>query len=407
MPLNARSDKESAMPRSERAADLGITIGRFAHGPRNAISDVSGVRVATETLIAGDGELLRGKGPIRTGVTAILPQALESMGHPLFAGTHRLNGNGEMTGLEWIRESGFLTTPICITNTHSVGVVHDEMIRWSLDNVRGAPAWSLPVVGETFDGVLNDINGFHVTPAHARAALDAAAALPVGAPVPRGNQGGGTGMICHGFKGGNGTSSRTLPPELGGYTVGVFVQANHGRRHRLTIAGRVLGAEGGVLDAAKYPLPWKVAPLATPGDTPTGALPTSAPDDPRGGAGSIIVIVATDAPLLPMQLDRLAQRAVMGIARVGGVGEHSSGDLVLSFSTANANLPPEDLEPVAPFSQGVEMLINAHISPLFEATADATEEAILDAMIAAESMVGVNNAEAIALPLEVVRSALA
>ena len=235
------------MPRSERAASLGITIGRFGHGPRNAISDVRGVRVAAETLVAGDGELVRGRGPIRTGVTAILPQALDSMGHPLFAGTHRLNGNGEMTGLEWIRESGFLTTPICITNTHSVGVVHDEMIRWSLDNVRGAPAWSLPVVGETFDGVLNDINGFHITSAHARAALDAAAALPVGAPVPRGNQGGGTGMICHGFKGGNGTSSRTLPAELGGYTVGVFVQANHGRRHRLTIAGRVLGAEGGVL----------------------------------------------------------------------------------------------------------------------------------------------------------------
>jgi D-aminopeptidase len=308
-----------------------------------------------------------------------------------------------MTGLEWIRESGFLTTPICITNTHSVGVVHDEMIRWSLDNVRGAPAWSLPVVGETFDGVLNDINGFHITAAHARAALDAAAALPVGAPVPRGNQGGGTGMICHGFKGGNGTSSRTLPAELGGYTVGVFVQANHGRRHRLTIAGRVLGAEGGVLDTAKYPLPWKVAPPVVPTETP----PASAPDDPRGGAGSIIVIVATDAPLLPMQLDRLAQRAVMGIARVGGVGEHSSGDLVLSFSTANANLPPEDLEPVAPFSQGVEMLINAHISPLFEATADATEEAILDAMIAAESMIGANDAEAIALPLDVVRTALA
>ena len=391
------------MPRSERAADLGITIGRFPHGPRNAISDVSGVRVATETLIAGDGELLRGSGPIRTGVTAILPQALESMGHPLFAGTHRLNGNGEMTGLEWIRESGFLTTPICITNTHSVGVVHDEMIRWSLDNVPGTPPWSLPVVGETWDGVLNDVNGFHVTAKHARAALDAAAALPVGAPVPRGNQGGGTGMICHGFKGGNGTSSRTLPAELGGYTVGVFVQANHGRRHRLTIAGRVLGAEGGVLDTAKYSLPWKVAPPVVPTETP----PTAAPDDPRGGAGSIIVIVATDAPLLPMQLDRLAQRAVMGIARVGGVGEHSSGDLVLSFSTANANLPPEDLEPVAPFSQGVEMLINAHISPLFEATADATEEAILDAMIAAESMAGVNSAEAIALPLDVVRSALA
>jgi len=178
------------------------------------------------------------------------------------------------------------------------------------------------------------------------------------------------------------------------------VQANHGRRHRLTIAGRVLGAEGGVLDTASFPLPWKAAPAATP----TGTRSTSSPDDPRGGAGSIIVIVATD---VPMQLDRLAQRAVMGIARVGGVGEHSSGDFVVSFSTANANLPPEDLEPVAPFSQSVEMLINAHLSPLFEATADATEEAILDAMIAAESMTGANGAEAIALPLDVVRRALA
>lgn len=384
------------MPRSERAASLGITIGRFGHGPRNAISDVRGVRVAAETLVAGDGELVRGRGPIRTGVTAILPQALESMGHPLFAGTHRLNGNGEMTGLEWIRESGFLTTPICITNTHSVGVVHDEMIRWSLDHVTGAPAWSLPVVGETWDGVLNDVNGFHVTAAHARAALDAAAALPVGASVPRGSVGGGTGMICHGFKGGSGTASRKLPAALGGYTVGVFVQANHGRRHRLTIAGASLGGDGGPLDVARYPLPYKAAPQTF-----------ATPDDPRGGAGSIIVIVATDAPLLPMQLDRLAQRAVIGIARVGGVGEHSSGDLVLSFSTANAKLPAEDLEPVAPFSQGVEMLINAHISPLFEATADATEEAILDAMIAAESMIGANDAAAIGLPLDVVRTALA
>jgi len=388
------------MSRKERAADLGIKIGRFAHGPLNAISDVAGVRVAAVTLIDGSGALVRGKGPVRTGVTAILPQGLDRARHPLFAGTHRLNGNGEMTGLEWIRESGLLTTPICITNTHSVGVVHDEMIRWSLDHVKGAPAWSLPVVGETWDGVLNDVNGFHVTAAHARAALDAAAALPVGALVPRGPQGGGTGMICHGFKGGNGTSSRKLPAELGGYTVGVFVQANHGRRHRLTIDGRVLGADGGPLDVAHYPLPWK---------TPAPAVfapATSAPDDPRGGAGSIIVIVATDAPLLPTQLDRVAQRAVMGIARVGGVGEHSSGDLVLSFSTANAALPPEDLEPVQPFSSSVEMLINAHISPIFEATVDATEEAILDAMIAAETMVGINGAEAIALPLDAVRMAL-
>lgn len=381
------------MTRAVRAADLGLVIGRFAHGPLNAISDVAGVRVAAETIISGEGALRRGVGPVRTGVTAILPHAVERSAHPLFAGTHRLNGNGEMTGLEWIRESGFLTTPICLTNTHSVGVVHDEMIRWSLENVPGVPPWSLPVVGETWDGVLNDVNGFHVTAQHARAALDAAAALPAGAPVPRGNQGGGTGMICHGFKGGNGTSSRLLPRELGGYTVGVFVQANHGRRHRLAIGGSRLGADGGPLDVAHYPLPWKAPdPVVAPAD------------DPRGGAGSIIVIVATDAPLVSAQLDRIAQRAVMGIARVGGVGEHSSGDFVVSFSTANASLPAENLDPQPPYSASIAMLINAHLSPLFEATADATEEAIVDALIAAETMVGANGATALEIPLDVLRS---
>ena len=227
------------MPRDIRATDLGIRIGRFTPGPTDGITDVAGVRVAATTIIEGDGALKRGVGPIRTGVTAILPRAASEMGHPLFAGTHRLNGNGELTGLEWIRESGLLTSPICLTNTHSVGVVHDAMIAWSLKHVPDAPPWSLPVAGETWDGVLNDVNGFHVTAMHAQQALDAAAALPEGASVPRGNQGGGTGMLCHGFKGGNGTSSRRLPAELGGYTIGVFVQANHGRRNRLTLQGEV------------------------------------------------------------------------------------------------------------------------------------------------------------------------
>jgi D-aminopeptidase len=387
------------MSRPQRAADLGIKIGRFAPGPLDAISDVAGVRVAATTIVRGDGELRRGEGPVRTGVTAILPRAAAEMGRPLFAGTHRLNGNGELTGLEWIRESGFLTTPICLTNTHSVGVVHDEMIRWSLDNVPGTPPWSLPVVGETWDGVLNDVNGFHVTAAHARAALDAAAALSTGAAVPRGNMGGGTGMICHGFKGGSGTASRRLPAELGGWTVGVFVQANHGRRHRLTIAGRNLGAEGGPLAVDRYPLPYPASAAST-------ASNASSADDPRGGAGSIIVIVATDAPLIATQLDRIAQRAVMGIARVGGVGEHSSGDLVLSFSTANPQLPVENLEPSLPFTTNVEMAVNAHLSPLFEATADATEAAIIDALLAGETMVGVNGATALELPVDVLATAL-
>ena len=387
------------MSRPQRAADLGIVIGRFAPGTLDAISDVAGVRVAATTIVRGDGALRRGEGPVRTGVTAILPRAVAEMGRPLFAGTHRLNGNGELTGLEWIRESGFLTTPICLTNTHSVGVVHDEMIRWSLDNVPAAPPWSLPVVGETWDGVLNDVNGFHVTGADARAALDAAAALPSGAAVPRGNVGGGTGMICHGFKGGSGTSSRRLPAELGGWTVGVFVQANHGRRHRLTIDGRNLGAEGGPLAADRFPLP------NPPTSAPT-APPASSADDPRGGAGSIIVIVATDAPLIATQLDRVAQRAVMGIARVGGVGEHSSGDLVLAFSTANPLLPPENLEAARPFTANVEMVVNAHLSPLFEATADATEAAIVDALLAGQTMVGADGATALELPLDVLAAAL-
>ena len=383
------------MPRPIRASDLGIRIGRFDAGPADAISDVSGVRVAALTINRGEGRLRRGHGPVRTGVTAILPRAASEMGHPLFAGTHRLNGNGELTGLEWIRESGLLTSPICLTNTHSIGVVHDAMISWSLDHVAGTPPWSLPVAGETWDGVLNDVNGFHVNASHVHHALDAAAALPVGSAVPRGNQGGGTGMICHGFKGGNGTSSRRLPADLGGYTIGVFVQANHGRRHRLTIAGRSLGATGGPLSTERYPLPWESA-----------SGNEENPDDPRGGAGSIIVIVATDAPLLPMQLDRLAQRAVIGIGRVGGVGEHSSGDLVLSFSTANGHLPPEDLEAREPFETQVTMVVNAHLSALFEATADATESAILDALCAAETMTGINGVTALAMPIDIVQSAL-
>lgn len=383
------------MPRATRTSDLGIHIGRFAAGPTDGITDVAGVRVAATTVISGEGELQRGRGPVRTGVTAILPRAAAEMGHPLFAGTHRLNGNGELTGLEWIRESGLLTSPICLTNTHSVGVVHDAMIGWSLEHVPDAPPWSLPVAGETWDGILNDVNGFHITSAHVHEALNAAAALPDGAPVPRGNQGGGTGMICHGFKGGNGTSSRVLPAELGGYTVGVFVQANHGRRHRLTINGAMLGAPGGPLSTEKFPLPWE-----------TPAVRAANPDDPRGGAGSIIVIVATDAPLLPMQLDRLAQRAVIGIGRVGGVGEHSSGDLVLSFSTANGHLPAEDLEAKEPIETTVTMVVNAHLSALFEATADATESAILDALFSAETMTGISGTTAVALPLDLVRAAL-
>jgi D-aminopeptidase len=344
-----------------RARELGIRIGTLPPGPHDAITDVAGVRVGSVTLIEGDGPLRRGHGPIRTGVTIVVPDGARPFA-PCFAGCHRLNGNGELTGLEWVRDSGRLTTPVGLTNTHSVGVVRDALIAAEVTQRDAAdePFWSLPVVGETWDGELNDINGFHVRAEHAHAALARAAA----GPVEEGGVGGGTGMICHGFKGGIGTASRVVGEENGGFTVGVLVQANHGRRARLAVnglpVGRLLGSD-------------------------VVALPeSSAPD----GAGSIIVVCATDAPLLPHQCTRLAQRTALGVARTGGAGEHSSGDLMLAFSTAQRDLPPTEFAAGAPVSVPVEMLVDSHIDPLFYAAIEATEAAIVNALLAAETMTG-------------------
>ena len=314
-----------------RARELGIVLGDLEPGPANAITDVDGVRVGHTTLIEGED--------VRTGVTVVVPPD-----EPLFAGAHRLNGNGELTGLEWVRESGQLTTPVGITNTYSVGVVRDALVA-----ARTRGLWALPVVGETWDGLLNDIGGFHVTREHAFAALESAS----GGAVAEGNVGGGTGMVCHGFKGGIGTASR----RAGDHVVGVLVQANHGRRSRLRVDGVPVGT------------------LIGPERVPTPPSPFSP------GAGSIIVVAATDAPLLPHQCDRLAQRAALGIGRTGGAGENSSGDLVLAFATGNRGLEQGDRVPL-------EMLSNDRIDPLFYAVIDATEEAIVNALLAAETMTG-------------------
>jgi L-aminopeptidase/D-esterase-like protein len=335
-----------------RARDLGVPFDG-SPGLLNAITDVSGVRVAHTTLIQGDGELRVGEGPVRTGVTVIFPR-WEDPSDPVFSGWFALNGNGEMTGTTWIEESGFLEGPIAITNTHSVGVVRDAIIGWQAERGLGFQPWSLPVVAETYDGSLNDINGFHVRPEHVYAALENAAS----GPVEEGNVGGGTGMRCLGFKCGIGTSSRII--ELGEetYTVGVLVQANFGGRRQLTIAGVPVGQEI-ISDEALAP------------ETP------QAPD-----RGSIIIIVATDVPLLSHQLKRVARRASLGVARTGGTAGNGSGDIFVAFSTANASAARS--RPLAELT----MLSNSRITPVFDATVEATEEAIINALIAAETMVG-------------------
>ncbi len=359
-----------------RTRDLGIVIGLGQPGPLNAITDVPGVRVGHATLIDGDGPLVPGHGPVRTGVTVIAPRGPDDWAAPVFAGCHRLNGNGELTGLEWIRESGLLTTPIAITNTHSVGVVRDAMVAVSLEHARSETGWwSLPVVGETYDGVLNDINGFHVRPQHLRAALASAA----GGPVAEGNVGGGTGMICHEFKGGIGTASRVLPDDRGGYTVGVLVQANYGKRAWLRVDGVPVGTEIG-----------------------RDEIPSPFDDDrtrwsPPPGSGSIIVVIATDAPLLPHQCERVAQRAGLGIARAGGTGGHTSGDLFIAFATGN-RLPTDDEDQPVVLKYDVSAVGDRVIDSLFDATIEATEEAIINALVAAQTMVGRDGVTAHALP---------
>ena len=319
-----------------RARDLEIPF-EGTPGPRNAITDVEGVHVGHATIVEGEGDLVVGEGPVRTGVTAILPRGKTY--DPVFAAWYALNGNGEMTGTTWVDESGFLEGPVMITNTHSVGVVRDAVVKWHYEEKLFEPVfadlfWALPVVAETYDGALNDINGFHVTEEHAFAALNGAAP----GPVAEGCVGGGTGMICHGFKGGIGTSSR----KAGGYTVGVLVQANYGGREDLTIAGVPVGRE---LEGHRMRLRF---------------------GEKESEDGSIIVVVATDAPLLPHQLERIARRVPLGIARVGGYGGNGSGDIFIAFSTANSG---------AARRRGIaklDMLPNDALSPLFHATVHAT-----------------------------------
>ena len=363
--------------RLPRARDLGVPF-EGAPGRENAITDVAGVTVGHSTIISGEGPLVVGKGPVRTGVTAVLPRGKESLAKPSFAGWFSQNGNGEMTGTTWIEESGFLEGPVMITNTHSVGVVRDAVIQW---RIRSGPPdasgywWSLPVVAETYDGGLNDINGFHVKERHAFEALDGAR----GGRVTEGNVGGGTGMVAYGFKGGIGTSSRVVTIGGATYTVGVLVQANFGRRPQLTIAGVPVGRE--------IPMPAQQAAMLK--DDPT-----------RGDVGSIIILVATDAPLLPHQLKRLARRATLGMARTGGLSGNGSGDIFLAFSTAN----PDAFK--ASGLAALQMVANEEISPIFDSTAWATEEAIVNAMVAAETMTGADNRRVERLPHDGLRAAL-
>lgn len=359
-----------------RARDLGIVIGEHPPGPDNAITDVAGVSVGHVTL--------HDDGPpaVHTGVTVVVPhQGIWT--EPVFAGCHRLNGSGEMTGLEWIRESGELTSAIGITNTHSVGVVRDALVAAQVAARGDGIYWSLPVVGETYDGLLNDINGHHVRAEH----VDAALAGARGGPVAEGAVGGGTGMICHGFKGGIGTSSRVTETAAGAYTVGVLVQANHGRRERLRINGVPVGE---LIGADVVPLP----------DTPRQYEP---------GSGSIIVIVATDAPLLPHQCTRLAQRASLAVSRIGGSGEQYSGDLMLAFATGNHGIPPyswdEDAGTARP-EIALRMVAPQLMTRLFDLTIEATEEAIVNALVAATTVTGRHGLTAHAIDHNLLQHAL-
>jgi len=375
-----------------RARDLGIVIGDGEPGPANAITDVAGVRVGHATVIRGEGPLVVGQGPARTGVTMIVPHDGNLWTEPVYAGSHRLNGNGELTGLEWIREAGMLTGPIGITNTHSVGVVRDGIIRNAVRQLPfGTSYWALPVVGETWDGLLNDIDGFHVTADH----VDEALAAAHDGPVEEGALGGGTGMVCHEFKGGIGTASRRVDDASGGYTVGVLVQANYGRRERLRVDGVPVGR---AIPTSDVPSPYRPEDDDGPVSTTGPGSPSARAGMPPPGAGSIIVIVATDAPLLPHQCERLAQRAGLGIGRMGGTGAHSSGDLFLCFATGNRNLPRTSYRADPRLTAEVRVLNDFVISPLYDATIEATEEAILNALVAATTMTGRDGITAHALP---------
>lgn len=360
---------------AERARDIGVPFDGVP-GKFNAITDVRGVEVGYTTIIEGEGKLEAGKGPVRTGVTAILPRGKESMNDPVYAGVFSLNGNGEMTGTAWVDESGFLEGPVMITNTHSVGTVRDAVIAWRVAHGAADTTgywWSLPVVAETWDGYLNDINGFHVKPEHAARAIESATS----GPIAEGSVGGGTAMVCYEFKGGTGTASRVVeltdakrpaPPR---YTVGALVQANCGRRPQLTIAGIPVGRE--ITGNAVY----------------------------SQEAGSIIIVIATDAPLLPHQLKRLARRASMGLARTGSVSGNGSGDIFLAFSTANPGVADADAR-----THNVQTIPNDRMDPLFTGTVEAVEEAIVNALVNNQPMVGRDGHHVDALPHDRLRELL-
>jgi L-aminopeptidase/D-esterase-like protein len=372
---SATAESADTTPSPARARDLGVPFDGTP-GPLNAITDVDGVLVGHTTLIEGSGKLIVGKGPVRTGVTAVLPRGAASMQQFSFAGWFSENGNGEMTGTTWVEESGFLEGPVLITNTHSVGVVRDAVIAW---RVAHGPAdatdswWSLPVVAETWDGWLNDINGFHVKPEHVFHALDSARS----GPVAEGAVGGGTGMVCNGYKGGIGTASRKLADKDGGYLLGVLVQCNYGTRQNLRIAGIPVGRE-------------------IEGDDPYAWMPADVAE-----RGSIIVVVATNAPLLPHQLKRIARRVTLGIGRNGSIAGNGSGDIFIAFSTANAGASALG-HPVA-----LQMVPNDSLDPLFAATVQSTEEAIVNAMVAATDMTGIDGHHVRALPHDQLRAVLA
>jgi D-aminopeptidase len=377
-----------------RARDLGVPFDGTPSA-NNAITDVKGVEVGHTTLISGQGKLVVGKGPVRTGVTAIHPRGKTS-DDAVFAAWFTLNGNGEMTGTTWVDDSGFLNGPVMITNTHSVGVVRDAVIAWKVKH--GTPDmegywWSLPVVAETWDGWLNDINGFHVHPEDAWHALDTAHS----GPVEEGNVGGGTGMVCNEFKGGIGTSSRILDSKSGGYTVGVLVQCNYGRRDQLRIAGVPVGKE--IPEKPAYGDETADSSRSMWGQPPPAV---QRPEGPLSGydTGSIIVIVATDAPLIPTQLKRIAKKVSLGLGRDGSYSGDGSGDIFLAFSTAN---------PGAVGTKGLHqltMLPNDSLDPVFLATVQATEEAVINAMVAAETMKGIDDHEVISLPHDRLREVL-
>jgi D-aminopeptidase len=370
-----------AQEKKVRARDLGIPFDGTP-GKYNAITDVPGVEVGHTTIIEGKGQLQKGKGPVRTGVTAIFPAGKKYT--PVFANWHMLNGNGDMTGTHWITESGFLETPILITNTSSVGTVRDAALKWMdqhnyYDTSQGLFWYSYPVVAETWDGVLNDINGFHVRPEHVWEALEKASS----GFVEEGAVGGGTGMICHGFKGGIGTSSRVIDKKLGGYTLGVLVQANYGARSQLTIAGVPVGKELADTLSVKVFQP------------PSAKTRTAySPSNEWLEQGSIIVVVATDAPLLPHQLKRIAQRVSLGIGKCGGVGGNGSGDIFIAFSTANKSAFSRAKETTA------TLFSNDQMGALFNATIQATEEAIINALVAGRTMKGINDNTVYGLPQE-------